>query len=449
MCTHTTKAMTFLILLFAVFCLVSPESLGAMERESPVSTALGDKFASDIDQILSKNDIKSIAVFGFISQNGQDRISEAINGLLPNEMTKVLNMHLTNLRKYKVMPTGLVASRRQQAKMTIEMLEDKSAVQAFLGDDYEVMIYGYVVKGIDALDSNVKVQFTILKIINGEVTPLRMGYESYKISDDPITMAYLGENFPPLFITKPNGEVNVNPSGMLGGEIVNDDLISVYVHVNGERLPFYQTKEKNGQNMLTVALPMDCEYAIELFDRNASLRGASGHLPRKNVLGAAVLVDGIGTLGNWLSTQGQPSDEDFMLCENPVDASKWVLAGIGHDSYDDKGVPGKSMLIEGWQTSMSTGRRFKFGKTRDSLAAKTNQISANLGIITVVVFKEAASGRKGEYATGQGAEFGRQIRIMEFQFDPEPVQVINIRCLPVGASGDSGEAGEDLLLITR
>lgn len=443
---RTVKATSSMFFFLASLCAVMSVSgaIRAEDADSPVGRTLGDQFAADIDRVLAENGIRSVAVFGFISQDGKDTISEAANGLLPNEMAKVLNMRLTNLRKYKVMPTGLVAGRRRVSRITIETLEDKTAVQTFLGDEYEVMVYGYVTKDLQLRENQVKVQFTLLKIINGEVVPLKMEYGSYKVGDDPGTLAYLGENFPPLFITRPNGETNINPSGMLGGN-AGGEIISAYICVDGKRLPFYKASETRDENLLAVKIPLDSEYSIELFDPNASSRIGTGG---KNRLGAVVLVDGLNSIGNW-SDGGGPGDEDFMLCDNPATATKWLLNGSGPDASDESGKAGKSIFIEGWQKSMESGRRFKFGKSRDSLAARTNQISANLGIITIVVFKESAGGGKGDYATGEGREFTNQLTLHVVDFEREPSQVINIRCIPVDAGDDGGELEEGLQRITR
>jgi hypothetical protein len=76
-----------------------------------------------------------------------------------------------------------------------------------------------------------------------------------------------------------------------------------------------------------------------------------------------------------------------------------------------------------------------------------------MGIVTVCVYGETgcASGplARGGGATGMGATFGNQVRVVKLEFGKTPIQVVNIRLVPVDAGGNSGEAGEGLQLITR
>src|ERR1700749_4601768 len=62
------------------------------------------------------------------------------------------------------------------------------------------------------------------------------------------------------------------------------------------------------------------------------------------------------------------------------DSSKWVIEPYG------------TVRIKGWQTSSTSARRFYFTTERDSYAARLGRAS-DLGVITAVFYREAASPR--------------------------------------------------------
>lgn len=435
--------------LAAVLCCVLQTARA--DDESALSKAMGERFAADVDRALEENGIKSVVVFGFVSRDASDRISEGTNGLLPNELAQDLRRRLTNLRKggkskYKVMPYGALAGRVSEAKATAAKLEDKATVQTLLGSEYEVMVYGFVSKDMRN-EGRVKVEFVILKIVNDEIDTLKVDYNSYKVGDDPATLTYLGENFPPLFVVKPSGETLTNSGGMLGtGDTGN---IVVYIRVDGKRLPFFRTAGE-AQNQLKVKIPFGSEYEIELFDPGADRRkpagkARAGDLPR---LAVAVMVDGLNSIGDWAGSDGGPSRGDFYKVDDPFNVPKWVVGGDGVETRDEKGRQGKSVFVKGWQLSRNQGRRFLFAKTKDSLAASTNQITPNLGVITVVAYTEHLAGKGEGGATGLGSEFNNPTEKISMQLDATPKQVVNICYVPVDGQG-GGEAAENLQLITQ
>jgi hypothetical protein len=211
---------------------------------------------------------------------------------------------------------------------------------------------------------------------------------------------------------------------------------SLEVLVDGVPLP-----EHLARGTTYVEAREGCEYSIRL--RN----GTAGRIA------VALSVDGLNTIDARTTSAG--------------DASKWILG------------PYETLTLDGWQTSSSTARRFTFTTERDSYGAWLGK-TRNLGVISAAVFREKlrtpspiyrpygeknrqpagadgearpsapsegerSSGREGpagapesqlraaeEFsgdlaATGIGREMGHRVRRVQFEAEPGPAAVLNLR----------------------
>ena len=114
-------------------------------------------------------------------------------------------------------------------------------------------------------------------------------------------------------------------------------------------------------------------------------------------------------------------------------ASKWILE------------PWESIVIEGWQTSGSTARRFFFTTEDRSYGAWLGK-TADLGIISAAFFRErpqhayeqehrnkdaqapsAAAPSDDMAATGIGREVDHRVRRVSFDEEPHPAAVLDVR----------------------
>ncbi|MDR1535544.1 MAG: hypothetical protein LBU64_10695 [Planctomycetota bacterium] len=431
--------------------------------DMPIERMIGSRLASDIDRALESNQVASIAVVGFLSVDANQFTLGGVNGTLPNEINRILRNALGNIRredglnKYRVMPAGQLGRRKQSAKLTIENIESLAAVREILGsggaDAYDAMMYGVLRKKSDSGgDKAVELDLKLLKMVKGTVVNVALNYD-YRLASANGSrrgLMFLGENFPPLFVRLPGGNRLNNPNGLFG----RNSEVRVYLRVNGERLPFYALDDPDAENQAVVKIPFGAEYEIELFDSLGARRrgpsgepGTSGYLPG-NRLFAAVLVDGLSTIGEWARGGQGPDDENFLYCDNPNSSMKWVLDGNGEDGADENGVPGKSYRIRGWQSSQSAGRRFVFTRGSDSLAQSTNQLSANLGVVTVAFFEEGG-GKGGGGGTATGSSFDNKVTVIKARYLSEPKCIVNIRCIPEGDSYSGSDEGENLFAITK
>lgn len=412
----------------------------AGDKDLPIERMIGGKLVDDVDKALEGNGISSVAVIGFFSLDSNQYLASGINGVLPNELNRILSSGLTNRirggrNKYRVMSPTMLSVRKKAAGINAENIETLPTVEKMLGgpssganERYDAMLYGMIRKKWGAEDRNdrmVEINLSLVKLSGGSVVRVALNYD-YRLDEGPgdkRSLVFLGENFPPLFISRPNESRVNNPSGLFG----KDSEIRVYVRVNGKRLPFFHASDPETENQAVVKIPAGAEYDIEIFDRLGSERDRQKH----NRMFAAVMVDGIGTIGDWES--GGPEEDRFLLADNPATARKWVLAGAGADSRDDAGKSGKSYIIQGWQSNLSRGRKFVFQRSSDSLAALSGQLSPNLGVVTVVFYAENPPKGDGDFGTSMGQEFSNRVTVVEARYHPDPVFVVNIRCVAAGA----------------
>jgi len=162
-------------------------------------------------------------------------------------------------------------------------------------------------------------------------------------------------------------------------------------------------------------------YIEALRGRNYSLQ-ISNPMPYR--VAVALSVDGLNTI-DAKHTDGW-------------NASKWVL-----DPYE-------SIVIDGWQVSETSARRFYFTGERDSYGASLGQ-TENLGVIEAIFYRErgqdivggreyemappaAQSGALGESrkaddyaATGMGDRTRHDVTTIDLDLDPHPVRSVRIR----------------------
>jgi hypothetical protein len=425
-------------------------SAPAGDKDLPIERMIGGKLVDDVDMALEENGVSSVAVIGFFSTDSSQILASGINGALPNELNRILSSGLTNRlengrNKYRVMSPTMISRRKKAAGLNVDNMDSASTVGKILGDssagsdgEYDAMLYGMIRKKGGSDDRMVEINLWLAKMSGGSVVRVALNYD-YPLDAGPgdkRSLVFLGENFPPLFVPRPGKPRVNNPSGLFGE---NSD-VKVYIRVDGRRLPFFHASDPAGENQAVVKIPGGAEYDIEIFDRLGSRRADAR-------LFAAVMVDGIGSIGEWEMDDGGPEEDVFMLADNPLDVKKWVLAGNGEDSRDDAGNPGRSYIIKGWQSSLSGGRKFVFQKDSSSLAALSGQLSPNLGVVTAAFYAEDPGGKGGGYGTGMGQEFSNQVSVIEAMYDPEPRYVVNIRCIAEGGEEDVAE-NEGLVRIT-
>jgi hypothetical protein len=119
------------------------------------------------------------------------------------------------------------------------------------------------------------------------------------------------------------------------------------------------------------------------------------------------------------------------------EARKWILG------------PWETIVIEGWQTSGSTARRFFFTTEDDSYGAWLGR-KENLGVISAAFFREKprpvarqrtfsneadeaappsakSSERRESAATGIGREIDHRVRQVAFEAESDPAAVVDLR----------------------
>ncbi|MDR1613673.1 MAG: hypothetical protein LBT97_12955 [Planctomycetota bacterium] len=421
----------------------------AGDKDLPIERMIGGKLVADVDQALEGNGVSSVAVIGFFSTDSNQILASGINGALPNELNRILSSGLTNqLRngrnKYRVMSASMISKRKKAAGLNADNIDTASTVGKILegspakGDErFDAMLYGMIRKKGGPNERMVEINLWLARLSGDSVVRIALNYD-YRLDSGPgdkRSLVFLGENFPPLFVSRPGKPRVNNPSGLFGG----NSEVKVYIRVDGKRLPFFHASDPVGENQAVVKIPGGAEYDIEIFDRLGSRRADARLL-------AAVMVDGIGTIGAWEMGDGGPEEDIFMLADNPAEVGKWMLNGKGVDSRDDAGNPGKSYIIRGWQVNKSVGRKFVFQEGASSLAALSGQLSPKLGVVTAVFYAEGPTSR-GDYGTGMGQEFSSQVQVIEARFDPDPKYVVNIRCVAADAGDDPAE-DEGLTLVT-